>query len=153
MIGVYWGAFDPPTKAHQAIICTSLTNIPLKKLMVIVNNNIYKKYSYPLDVRIKWLEQLIHSNGLKNVAVIWQDENHKMDYAALKELFEEPLCAIAGYDAYQTWLNFSTLEERSAYQAIAVIPRGDAQPTLYDKNAFLLPIDPIYKYVSSSQAK
>lgn len=47
MTGVYWGAFNPPTEAHAAIIVASLKNIRLKKLIIVVNNHSYKNYVYP----------------------------------------------------------------------------------------------------------
>ncbi len=153
MIGVYWGAFDPPTEAHFAIIYASLKDIPLKKLYVIVNNNRYKNYSNSLEDRIKRLEKMIHSSEIKNVKILWQDDEHKLDYEALRERIKDPLCAIAGYDAYQSWAQYSTPEERAMYHAIAVVPRGDDLPVLTDHNAFVLPIDYVYRYVSSTKAK
>lgn len=153
MTGVYWGAFDPPTKAHEAIITASLGDIPLKNLIVVVNNHSYKNYTFPLEMRLQWIKEIIQSNGLQNVEVLYQDDKHKLDFLALREITSEPICGIAGYDAYMTWIQYSTPEERALYDAIAVIPRGDDDPILFDKAAFILPINSMYKYVSSTAVR
>lgn len=153
MSGVYWGAFDPPTEAHAAIITASLNDISLKKLIVVVNNHAYKNYTYPLETRLQMMSEIIRLNGLENVELHWQDENHKLDFLALKEITQHPLCAIAGYDAYKKWVEYSLPSERSAYEAIAVIPRGNDSPILYDEIAFILPINSIYKHVSSTKVR
>lgn len=153
MTGVYWGAFDPPTSAHEAIITTSLNEIPLKELIVVVNNHSYKNYTFPLEKRLEWIKEIVRSNGLKNVEVLYQDDKHKLDFAAFKEMHVESICGIAGYDAYKSWIQYSTPEERALYDAIAVIPRGDDDPILFDKAAFILPINPVYKYVSSTAVR
>jgi nicotinic acid mononucleotide adenylyltransferase len=148
--GVYWGAFDPPTKAHEAIIAASLKDIPVKNLIVVVNNHSYKNYTFPLEMRMQWIREIILSNGLENVEVLYQDDNRKLDFLALREITSDPICGIAGYDAYITWIQYSSAQDRALYEAIAVVPRGDDDPTLFDKTAFILPISPEYKYVSST---
>jgi len=153
MTGVYWGAFDPPTGAHAAIIVAAVNDIPLKKLIVVVNNHQYKNYTYPLAIRMQLIGEIIQSNGLENVEILWQDDTHKIDFWALRKMTLDPLCAVAGYDSYKKWVDYSSPQERSAYDAIAVVPRGDDQPLLYDENAFILPINEIYKHVSSTQIR
>lgn len=153
MIGIFWGAFDPPTEAHQEIIRVSLQKIPLKKLFVVVNNNQYKKYTYSLSDRLKLMKQIIAANNLKNVELLWQDDTHKLNYVAFKQFTHDPICAIAGYDSYRTWVKYSNPQERVLYDAIAVIPRGDEPPLLFDQNAFLLPIDSTYRYISSTKVR
>ncbi len=153
LTGVYWGAFDPPTEAHAAIIIASLKDIPLKKLILVVNNHPYKNYTYSLETRLQMIREIILLNGLENVELRWQDENYKLDFLALKQLTKKPLCAIAGYDAYKKWVEYSTPHERSLYDAIAVIPRGNDSPILYDEIAFILPINSIYEHVSSTKVR
>ncbi len=153
MIGVYWGAFDPPTVAHFAIIRAALTDIPVKKIVVVVNNHKYKNYVYPLEVRLKVLKKMLQEDGVEDAELLFQDEKKKMDYEALKSLFQAPLCAIAGYDAYVTWLNYSTALERKLYEAIAVVPRGNEDPKLFDSNAFLLNIKEKYSHISSTKIR
>ena len=153
MTGVYWGAFNPPTEAHAATIYASLNNMRLKKLIIVVNNHSYKNYSYPLEIRLQLMKEIIQSTGLKNVELLWQDDTHKLDFSALRELTIGPLCAIAGYDSYKRWVDHSTLQERSLYDAIAVIPRGDESPILFDENAFILPISSKYRHTSSTKVR
>lgn len=151
--GVYWGAFDPPTEAHAAIIATAMNDIPLKHLIVVVNNHPYKNYTYPVEVRLQMIREIIRKNGSENVELLWQDDDHRLDFFALKEITKDPLCAIAGYDAYKKWVDYSTAQERSLYDAIAVIPRGEELPILFDEIAFILPIHSMYKHVSSTKVR
>ena len=150
MTGVYWGAFNPPTEAHAAIIAASLNNIRLKKLIVVVNNHSYKNYIYSIDVRLQLMREMIQSTGLKNVELLWQDDTHPLDFSALREMTLDPLCAIAGYDSYKKWVSNSM---PLLYDAIAVIPRGDEPPILFDDRAFILPIDSEHKHVSSTKIR
>jgi nicotinic acid mononucleotide adenylyltransferase len=150
--GIFWGAFDLPTEAHIAIIKNSILNLPLKKLIIVVNNSPYKKYKNPLNTRLQMMEGIIRQCDRKNVELLSQDESHPVDFKVLKEITEGPLCAIAGYDSYKRWVLHSKPHDRSCYEAIAVVPRGDEEPILYDKMAFLLPIDVKYKHISSSRS-
>jgi hypothetical protein len=118
-----------------------------------VNNHSYKNYTFPLETRMHWMREIIRANGLKNVEVLYQDDMHKLDFLALREMTSEPICGIAGYDAYMTWIQYSSTQDRALYDAIAVIPRGDEDPILFDKTAFILPISPIYKYISSTAVR
>src|ERR1700722_11170238 len=99
------------------------------------------------------IREIIRSNNLENVELRWQDETHKLNFLALKEITQKSLCAIAGYDAYKKWVEYSTPHERSLYDAIAVIPRGDDSPILFDEIAFILPINSVYKHVSSTKIR
>ncbi len=156
-MGIYWGAFDPPTVAHQAIIETSIKHIPLKKLFVVVNNQSYKNYTHLLHERMalieEMLEEILDLEDRKNVEILFQTDEDKINYRAIRLMVSEPLCAVAGYDSYKAWIASSAPEERALYDAIAVVPRGDDDPLLYDANAFLLPISEEYKYVSSSKIR
>lgn len=153
MTGVYWGAFDPPTEAHEAIIIRSLNDIPLKKLIVVVNNHDYKRYTYPLEMRMQMMKAAIQKNEPEKIELRWQDESHPINANSLQEAEEGPFCAIAGYDAYKKWIAHSRAKERSSFEAIAVIPRGDDIPILFDERAFLLPIDSKFKDVSSTKVR
>ena len=153
LTGVYWGAFNPPTGAHAAIIAASLNEIPLKKLIIVVNNHSYKDYAYPLEIRLQLIKEIINPNDIEKVEILWQDDVNKLDFVALRKMTSAPLCAIAGCDAYKKWIDFSTPRERSLYDAIAVIPRSDDIPILFDEIAFILPINSIFQYVSSTKIR
>ncbi|MBS0655670.1 MAG: adenylyltransferase/cytidyltransferase family protein [Verrucomicrobia bacterium] len=150
MTGVYWGAFDPPTVAHQEIISIALKELKLKKLIVVVNNHKYKNYRDSLERRLDLMRKVISGT---DVELLWQDDEQKVDYAFLRSRIQGPICSIAGYDAYRSWIQHSSPEERKRYDAIAVIPRGDETPLLYDENAFLLPIKEEYRHVSSTKVR
>lgn len=152
-VGIYWGAFDPPTVAHYAIMESAMQNLKLKKLIVVINNNSYKNYMYSLDERRKIIQYKIQEMGLKNVEILDQDDSKKVNYSYLRQLTKDPLYAIAGYDAYIRWQKYSSDDERNGYSSIIVVPRGDEEPILYDQNAVLMRIDSIYKHVSSSALK
>ncbi len=99
--GIYWGAFDPPTKAHRAIIEIVLAEKWLRDLIVVINNHNYKSYTYSLEERKLMMEDIILSLDAKNVTLLAQDDNHPLDYQVLTCMTPYPLCAIAGYDAYK----------------------------------------------------
>lgn len=148
---VYWGSFDPPTLAHKAIISYALHEIPLKKLMVIVNNDQRKKYRYSLEKRCCMLRKMF--KGEKNLEILTQNEQDSLNYFKLKAERGGALCAIAGYDSYKKWVISSEKEKRSLYDYIAVVPRGKEEPVLKDGNAFILPISPHYHDISSTLVK
>lgn len=151
---VYWGAFDPLTNAHKAVIDAVLAHKSMHDLIIVINNHNYKKYTFSLENRQKLIENTISSiSTKKQIKILSQDDNHPLDYETLERITPHPLCAIAGYDAYSRWTAYSSSHERAQYKAIAVIPRGGLSPDLFDSHAFLLNIDPIYKDVSSTQLK
>jgi cytidyltransferase-like protein len=153
MVGVYWGAFDPPTQAHYEIIKIAVETMQIKKLIVVVNNNSYKNYTFPLDERKNMIQKKVKEFGLVNIEILEQDDFHKIDFTYLNSLIKDPLCAIAGYDAYARWKQYSSKDERNQYDAIAVVPRGDDDPILFDQNAFIMPISAECRYVSSTQVR
>jgi cytidyltransferase-like protein len=152
-VGVFWGAFDPPTAAHIEIISACLKKLPITQLIVIVNNHHYKKYTFSLQDRIQLLESMLSSSDRMKIELVWQDDLNQIDYAELRRRTDGDLYAISGYDSYKSWTKYSTESERLLYKAIVVIPRGNDHPFLYDKNAILLPIDPCYQHISSTQWK
>ena len=153
MIGVFWGAFDPPTKAHGAIIDAALKIPSIHHLLVVINNHSYKNYFLPLEKRKELLIQMTGHYIPKKITLLHQDDKHPMNFADLEKITSKPLCAIAGYDAYVKWAERCSEKERGNYEAIAVVPRGDTHPNLFDETAFLLPIDSSLKHVSSSDYK
>jgi pantetheine-phosphate adenylyltransferase len=53
-IGVFAGSFDPITRGHEDIVLQAL---PLfDEIIVAIGINIDKKYAFPLEQRIKWIE-------------------------------------------------------------------------------------------------
>lgn len=53
-IGVFAGSFDPITRGHEDIV---LQAMPLfDEIIIAIGVNIDKKYAFPLEKRIKWIE-------------------------------------------------------------------------------------------------
>ena len=53
-IGVFAGSFDPITRGHEDIV---LQAMPLfDEIIIAIGVNIDKKYAFPLEDRIKWIE-------------------------------------------------------------------------------------------------
>lgn len=53
-IGVFAGSFDPITRGHEDIV---LKAMPLfDEIIIAIGVNIDKKYAFPLEQRIKWIE-------------------------------------------------------------------------------------------------
>ena len=58
-IGVFAGSFDPITKGHEDIV---LQAMPLfDEIIIAIGVNIDKKYAFPLEKRIKWIENTFAS--------------------------------------------------------------------------------------------
>ena len=148
---IYWGAFDPLTSAHQAIIHAALELSLIRNLIIVINNHDYKKYTTSLETRKASIQFFVSSiTTPKTIQILSQDNQNPLNHQTLKQMTSHPLCAVAGYDAYHRWMTLSSTEDRAQYGAIAVIPRREQIPTLFDPHAFVLHIDPIYKNVASS---
>ena len=53
-IAIFAGSFDPITKGHEDIVLQAL---PLfDEIIIAIGVNIDKKYAFPLEQRIKWIE-------------------------------------------------------------------------------------------------
>ena len=63
---IFAGSFDPITKGHEDIVLKAL---PLfDEIIIAIGINIDKKYAFPLENRIKWIENTFAE--YKNVKVI-----------------------------------------------------------------------------------
>ena len=56
---IFAGSFDPITRGHEDIVLQAL---PLfDEIIIAIGVNIDKKYAFPLEKRIKWIEKLCFS--------------------------------------------------------------------------------------------
>lgn len=84
LIGVFWGAFDPPTKAHVAIIEKALVLPFIHHLIVVLNNNSYKEYAIPFETRKEELQAALAPLHLEKITLLEQDDAHPLNFAAWK---------------------------------------------------------------------
>ncbi len=64
---VYPGSFDPPTNGHLDLITRAIKMF--KKVIVLVTNNTFKKYTFSVEERVDMLNLVIKKNKLQNVKV------------------------------------------------------------------------------------
>lgn len=152
-VGIYWGAFDPMTEAHAAIIKAALKQEQLDEILVVVNDHGYKKYLCSLEQRVGFIRNILGKVGIKSVRVLTQDDTCKLNFDALKQTIAGDLYAISGYDSYSQWREHDKNHERANYTKILVAPRGDAAPDFFDVNAKILLIDERYKHISSTEIR
>jgi nicotinic acid mononucleotide adenylyltransferase len=87
------------------------------------------------------------------VKIASQSEVDPLDYFKIKTMGYTPLCAIAGYDSYKKWLEYSKQEDRSLYDKIVIVPPGGEVPVLQEENASLLAIERDCQGISSRLVK
>ena len=152
-IGIFWGAFDPLTKAHIAIIEKAFCELFLDSLVIVVNNHSYKHYHLPLEKRIDDIQATLSQEIKKHIQITYQDDKRQADFAFLEKTYKGSLCAIAGSDAYLRWSKMTPQKDMALYETIAIVPRADDVLISLEPNSQILSIDPCYKYISSSHLK
>jgi cytidyltransferase-like protein len=147
--GVYWGAFDPPTPAHLAIIEKSLKIF--EGLIIVVNNGSYKNYSLLPHKRIEIIKSKLNQMKKNKILFIIQDDENPVTYSTIKKRMKKKICVIAGYDSYSNWSKKK--DSPIKYDSIAVVPRGKEKPILFHENAFLMEISSKYRNISSTKLR
>ena len=142
-IGIYSGTFDPPTKAHNAIIRSAIKNLGLEKLYIFVNKNGEKNYKCSSQERVAMLQLMLEDLQDKVVIIAQASDNKRSDYLMIKKILNQKIIHITGEDSYQRRL-FVKPENRVLFDVIAIIARDTDQDKAVDikleKNAFYLPI-------------
>lgn len=123
-IGVFWGTFDPPTRAHAFIIHTALKKLQLQTLYVVVNDDTRKTPKASVSERISMLETITQSYS-KHV-VIQAQNTINQDYFKLRDVLQQPLTVIAGSDALLWLLNHYGNPALSRYDRICIFAREGA---------------------------
>ena len=154
--GIYSGSFDPPTKAHNAIIRSAIKNLALDKLYIFVNKNGSKNYKCSSKERVEMLQRMLSDLGDKVVIVAQESDNKRSDYLFIKKLLHEKLIHITGEDSYQRRLMILP-ENRVQFDEIAIVPRNSFHKNIneneLEKNVFYLPLDEIYNEISSTETR
>lgn len=142
-IGIYSGTFDPPTKAHNAIIRSAISNLGLEKLYIFVNKNGEKNYKCSSQQRVEMLQLMLSDIQEKVVIIAQASDNKRSDYLMIKKILNQKIIHIIGVDSYQRRL-LVIPENRVNFDAIALIPRNDEQQKYeifqLEDNVFYLPI-------------
>ncbi|MGE0009910.1 MAG: hypothetical protein AB7F19_05155 [Candidatus Babeliales bacterium] len=82
--GVYWGTFDPPTRAHQQIMIRSFST-GIQQLFVVINNHGHKQYTASLQDRIAMVKLLISPE--LPITLLTQDATQTWGIEQLKNCF------------------------------------------------------------------
>ena len=143
-IGIYSGTFDPPTKAHNAIIRSAIQNLGLKKLYIFVNKTGEKNYKCSSQQRVEMLQLMLSDLQDKVIIIAQASDNKRSDYLMIKKILNQKIIHITGYDSYQRRLLIIP-ENRVNFDAIALISRDTAQQknetaSQLEENVFYLPI-------------
>jgi len=141
--GIYSGTFDPPTKAHNAIIRNSITTLGLEKLYIFVNKNNTKDCKCSMRERIEMLKIMLAD--LKDKVVIIPQVSDKKcdDYFMIKSILNEKLVLITGEDSYQKRLLIQA-HNNVRMDALCIIPRELGESVLrmqLEQNAFYAPFE------------
>lgn len=82
--GIYWGTFDPPTRAHQQVILQAFST-GIDRLFVVVNNHGHKKYTASIEDRVAMLKLILPPKY--PITVLIQDVTHKWSMEELKDTY------------------------------------------------------------------
>lgn len=147
--GVYWGTFDPPTLAHQAVI-TEAFSIGIEHLFVIVNNHGHKPYCASIDDRLAMLK--LAMDPKLSVTYLVQDTECTWGMKELKETFgshpETSWYLFSGQENLPYW----NLKECDARDTIVIIERQGSS-TIIPQGVITLKLGHIAKPVSSTSVR
>jgi nicotinic acid mononucleotide adenylyltransferase len=119
--GIFWGSFDPPTLAHQAIIYRM--GELFTDNFIIVKNDAEKKYFVPIEHRLEMLYNILPPNTNK-YQVLVQNLQNNYDYFDIHESGNDNLYIVVGMDALFTWLQQHQVDELIKYDGVYVVPRN-----------------------------
>jgi nicotinic acid mononucleotide adenylyltransferase len=127
-VGVYWGTFDPPTKAHLHIIKSAIDTHQLTKLIVVINDDSKTKKEYKTSgVERKKMMSLVLPGDIRDkIDVRVQTDEKQISYSDLKSEFsKQRVIAVVGEDSF---LKFG---KGCAYcHHVSVMPRGEASEAI-----------------------
>lgn len=156
-IGIYSGTFDPPTKAHNAIIRSAIEKLGLEKLYIFVNKNGEKDYKCSSRQRVEMLQRMLTDLHEKVVVIAQASDNKRSDYLMIKNILNSKLLLISGEDSYRRRLLILP-ENRVSVSAIAIIPRlvnvaSQEQDIALEPNVFFLPLNVDKSILATSSTK
>jgi cytidyltransferase-like protein len=123
-IAIYWGTFDPPTRAHFEIIKSALEKSRFEKVIVGINDNkaTGKNYQISGETRLSMFQILkrdLPFKDQKRLEVKIQ-KNNELDYRTIKKIYPgKRVAAIVGQDSFE---KFGT--GCSQCDEVLVVPRS-----------------------------
>ena len=85
-IGLYSGTFDPPTKAHNAVIRCAIKNLNLERLYIFVNKNGEKNYKCSSVERVEMLKRMLKDIEDRVVIIAQSSDCKRADYQMIKNI-------------------------------------------------------------------
>ena len=127
--GVYWGTFDPPTRAHQQIIMQAFST-GIDQLFVIINNHGHKQYAASIEHRIAMLTMILPPEY--PITILVQDATRTWSMQELRDTFGES--PTVGWHLFsgQENLAYWNPKNGTAQDTVFIIPREHAAPIIPD---------------------
>ncbi|MBT4964449.1 MAG: adenylyltransferase/cytidyltransferase family protein [Francisellaceae bacterium] len=150
MHGVFWGRFDPPTKAHLKIIhdiCEKFTSVHL-----VIIDDPKKQSPISTAIREQWILDCLDESIINKVKFYKQCTDIKYTYVDIKKIAGDKLAVVCGDDAYATWLENNIQESKLSYDMIYVVARHEQFDNLSD-NIIVAYLPSEYHAISSQQVK
>jgi nicotinic acid mononucleotide adenylyltransferase len=102
-LGVYSGSFDPPTKAHFAIMKSAFKQHGVEKLLVMVNEDGGKDFNASIDERIGMIREMTKEYaGQVEILPVTNANKNVLPHAKVKEGNFDKLYRIIGQDSFET---------------------------------------------------
>lgn len=147
--GVYWGTFDPPTRAHEQIIIQAFS-LPIDRLFVVINNHGHKQYNATIEDRIAMLKLILPTTY--PITLLIQDKTVTWSMHSLKDTF--------GVYPEVSWYLFSGQENLTYWNAldadmhdtVVIMPRACAK-TIIPEGVTLLTLPTECNTISSSTVR
>lgn len=122
--GVFWGTFDPPTRAHQSIIQKVIVELGIEKLYIVVNNDQRKSPIANISQRVDMLQKMTLQY---HDSICIQPQNaHNEDYFVFRAHLKCPLAVIAGADSLLWILTRYSIDFLSQYDRVCIFTRDNA---------------------------
>ncbi|KTD65706.1 nicotinate-nicotinamide nucleotide adenylyltransferase [Legionella spiritensis] len=124
-IGLYWGTFDPPTRAHLNIMINAITQGALNKLVIVVNNNTGEKhYHTPGEDRAAMIRGMLKGLRLDaDVEIMIQTDKRLVNDKLIAALNDgAQVVPVVGQDSFEKAAGYCR-----HYKEVIVAPRGERE--------------------------
>lgn len=147
--GVYWGTFDPPTRAHKEVIAQAFST-GIDRLFVVINNHGHKKYCASVEDRVAMLKMILPPTS--PITILVQDTQHAWSMKELKDSFgqfpEVNWHLFSGQENLAYW----NPDDGDTHDKVFIIPRGNTQ-TIIPATVTVMPIAQHCNVISSSAVR